>query len=91
MLEKFIIDKIDDPFLLKTILPVVEVNGEYLTLEYKSFDGSNKTVVVHINDGEYYNEETSIRRTKKLMISNVLRLMETYNITIDDLKNEVFN
>lgn len=85
MLEKFIIDKINDPYLLKAILPVIEVNGEYLTLEYKTIDGSIKTIIVHINDGEYYNEETILRRKKDLMISNILGLMNEYSISINDL------
>ncbi len=82
----FIIDKIDDPYLLHTILPVIEVDGEYLTLEYKSFDGSIKTVVVNINDGEYYNESVRLRREKELMIRNIKELMNKHDITIEDIK-----
>ena len=82
----FIIDKIDDPYLLHTILPVVSIDGKNLTLEYKSFDGSTKQVVVNKNDGEYYTEETRLRRQKELMIRNVKDLMDKHNITIEDLK-----
>ncbi len=82
----FIIDKIDDPYLLHTILPVVSIDGKNLTLEYKSFDGSTKQVVVNKNDGEYYTEETRLRRQKELMIRNVKDLMGKHNITIEDLK-----
>ena len=82
----FIIDKIDDPYLLHSILPVVSIDGKNLTLEYKSFDGSTKQVVVHKNDGEYYTEETRLRRQKELMIRNVKDLMDKHNITIEDLK-----
>ena len=82
----FIIDKIDDPYLLHTILPVVSIDGKNLTLEYKSFDGSTKQVVVNKNDGEYYTEETRLRRQKELMIRNVKDLMDNHNITIEDLK-----
>lgn len=85
MLEKFIIDKINDPYLLKSILPVIEVNNDYLTLEYKSIDGSINTVVVHISDGEYYNEETILRRRKDLMVRNILNLMNEFSISINDL------
>ena len=82
----FIIDKIDDPYLLHTILPVVSIDGKNLNLEYKSFDGITKQVVVNKNDGEYYTEETRLRRQKELMIRNVKDLMDKHNITIEDLK-----
>ncbi|MFO0003994.1 MAG: hypothetical protein ACK559_22965, partial [bacterium] len=74
------------PYLLHTILPVVSIDGKNLTLEYKSFDGSTKQVVVNKNDGEYYTEETRLRRQKELMIRNVKDLMGKHNITIEDLK-----
>ena len=82
----FIIDKTDDPYLLHTILPIVSVDGEKLTMEYKSFDGSFKQVVVNKTDGEYYTEKTRLRREKEMMIRNVKDLMNKHNISIDDLK-----
>jgi hypothetical protein len=81
----FIIDKIDDPYLLHTILPVIEVNGDYLTLEYKSLSDEIKQVVVHKDDGEYYTEEVKKRREKELMIRNIRSFMKNYNISVDEL------
>lgn len=84
-MNKFIIDKINDPLLLHCILPVVDTNGEFLTLEYNNFNGGKSYVVVHINDGEFYNENVRLRREKELMIENVKELMDKHNISIDDL------
>jgi hypothetical protein len=86
-MKKFIIDRTDNSLLLNCILPVIKTEGEYLTLEYKDFDGSTKTVTVHETDGEFYDESVSLRRKKDLAIRNVFSLMEYNQITLEDLQN----
>ena len=85
-MDKFIIDNINNPMLLHCILPVIEIKGEYLTLEYNNFNGGKEYIVVHMTDGEFYDESVRLRREKELMIKNVLNLMHKFNITIDDIK-----
>lgn len=85
-MEKFIIDRTDNPYLLKSILNVINTEGDYLTLEYNDFDGTKKQISVHKSDGEMYTEDAILRRKKELAIRNIISLMEYNNITIDDLK-----
>ena len=85
-MEKFIIDRIENPQLINCILPVISKDDSKVTLEYKDFDLSTKQITININDGEFYTEETKLRRSKDLAIRNIISMMEYNGITMEDLK-----
>ena len=87
-MEKFIIDRIEDPQLINCILPVISKDDSKVTLEYKDFDLSTKQITININDGEFYTEETKLRRSKDLAIGNIISMMEYNGITMEDLKSK---
>lgn len=88
-MEKFIIERIENPQLINCILPVISKDDSRVTLEYKDFDLSTKQITININDGEFYTEETKLRRSKDLAIRNIISMMEYNGITIEDLKNKI--
>ena len=88
-MEKFIIDRIEDPQLINCILPVISKDDSKVTLEYKDFDLSTKQITININDGEFYTEETKLRRSKDLAIRNIISMMEYNGITMEDLKSKL--
>jgi hypothetical protein len=87
-MEKFIIDRIENPQLINCILPVISKDDSKVTLEYKDFDLSTKQITININDGEFYTEETKLRRSKDLAIRNIISMMEYNGITMEDLKSK---
>jgi hypothetical protein len=88
-MEKFIIDRIENPQLINCILPVISKDDSKVTLEYKDFDLSTKQITININDGEFYTEETKLRRSKDLAIRNIISMMEYNGITMEDLKSKL--
>ena len=87
-MEKFIINRIEDSQLINCILPVISKDDSKVTLEYKDFDLSTKQITININDGEFYTEETKLRRSKDLAIRNIISMMEYNGITMEDLKSK---
>ena len=88
-MEKFIIERIENPQLINCILPVISKDDSKVTLEYKDFDLSTKQITININDGEFYTEETKLRRSKDLAIRNIISMMEYNGITMEDLKSKL--
>ena len=69
----------------KCILDVIKEDNQTVTLSYNDFDAT-KEIVIPLSDGEFYTEETRLRREKELAIRNVLSLMEYHNISLSDLQ-----
>ncbi len=88
-MEKFIIDRIENPQLINCILPVISKDDSKVTLEYKDFDLSTKQITININDGEFYTDEVISRRSKDLAIRNIISMMEYNGITMEDLKSKL--
>ena len=88
-MEKFIIDRIENPQLINCILPVISKDDSKVTLEYKDFDLSTKQITINVNDGEFYTDEVRLRRTKDLAIRNIISMMEYNGITMEDLKSKL--
>lgn len=88
-MEKFIIDRIENPQLINCILPVISKDDSKVTLEYKDFDLSAKQITIDVNDGEFYTDEVRLRRTKDLAIRNIISMMEYNGITMEDLKSKL--
>jgi hypothetical protein len=88
-MEKFIIYKIDNPMLIKCILPVISKNNDTVTLEYTDLDLTPKRITIKYEDGEFYTEEVRLRRAKELSIRNIISIMEYNNVTIEDLQQKV--
>lgn len=84
-MKKFIILKSDNMMLDKCILDVIKEDNQTVTLSYNNFDDT-KEIVIPLSDGEFYTEETRLRREKELAIRNVLSLMEYHNISLSDLQ-----
>jgi hypothetical protein len=88
-MEKFIIDRIEDPQLINCILPVISKDDSKVTLEYKDFDLSTKQITIDIKDGEFYTEDVISRRYKDLAIRNIISMMEYNGVTIEDLRSKL--
>lgn len=88
-MEKFIIDRIENPQLINCILPVISKDDSKVTLEYKDFDLSTKQITIDINDGEFYTEDVISRRSKDLAIRNIISMMEYNGVTIEDLRSKL--
>jgi hypothetical protein len=88
-MEKFIIDRIEDPQLINCILPVISKDDSKVTLEYKDFDLSTKQITIDIKDGEFYTEDVISRRSKDLAIRNIISMMEYNGVTIEDLRSKL--
>lgn len=88
-MEKFIIDRIENPQLINCILPVISKDDYKVTLEYKDFDLSTKQITIDINDGEFYTEDVISRRSKDLAIRNIISMMEYNGVTIEDLRSKL--
>lgn len=84
-MEKFIITRTDNPYLLNCILSVVGKNEDFVTLEYTDFGLEKKQIVVNLSDGEFYTDEVIERRRKDLALRNIHSLMEYHGITPTDI------
>jgi hypothetical protein len=84
-MNKFIINKHENPFFVNCILEVIGTEGSNIILSYQDFDFIQKFIKIPEEDGEYYTEEVIERRRRDLAIRNVLSLMSYNNLTIKDL------
>jgi hypothetical protein len=84
-MEKFIIDRTNDPYLLNCILPIIERNEDFVTLEYTDFNLEKKRITLNIADGEIYTAEVIEQRKKRLALKNIHSLMDYHDITPADI------